>query len=619
MKRRRSPLRMSLAAAHLAWFATALPLPLLLLLLPLLLPPVRVACQDPAGAGVGAGRPPGRYDAAALGGLGVARAEDDALELSSGVGVRRCEPIRAALCQGLGYNATRVPNPLGHESQADAELQLQTFTPLVQYGCSAQLQFFLCAVHFPLCAEAVPEPIGPCAGMCRAVRRRCEPVLVDFQYAWPPALACDRFPTHNEPEHMCMEGPAEEEDVEGGEQRGDGAGKDGTAGAKGNGAGRSPGGLDSDSSCHSAGGLLHPDRFVFVQRLGACVPRCAPATPGPRAAFLEAWMGAWAAAALLASVAVAATFLMEPARFPYPERPVGFFAASHAVHAAAYVARLALGHERVACDAAGSDLFITQDGLSNSACAGLFLAIFYSSMTGAAWWTITGLSWFLSAGLKWGPEAVAQRAALFHAAAWALPALQAAGVLAARAVRADALTGTCRVRTDSLGVLAGLVLAPLALYLIAGAVFMGASIVSLTRIRAELRRDGRKQEKHERLTGKLSAFAVLSGALQAAWLACLARDLLLPPGDLHFGGAEGEEEDEEEREEVVAAVALACLRIAASLLPAVVSVLWVSSGKTARAWGRCLAAAAAIPQGRGGRGLAARDGWVKPGAGETAV
>lgn len=53
---------------------------------------------------------------------------------------RRCDPIRIAMCQNLGYNVTKMPNLVGHELQTDAELQLTTFTPLIQYGCSSQLQ-----------------------------------------------------------------------------------------------------------------------------------------------------------------------------------------------------------------------------------------------------------------------------------------------------------------------------------------------------------------------------------------------------------------------------------------------------------------------------------------------
>lgn len=46
-----------------------------------------------------------------------------------------CEPIRIEMCRGLGYNVTAMPNFVGHEIQGDADFTLQTFSPLIQYGC----------------------------------------------------------------------------------------------------------------------------------------------------------------------------------------------------------------------------------------------------------------------------------------------------------------------------------------------------------------------------------------------------------------------------------------------------------------------------------------------------
>ena len=63
--------------------------------------------------------------------------------------------IRLELCRGIGYGQTSMPNLVGHDLQKDAQLQLQTFTPLIQYGCSSQLQFFLCSVYVPMCTEKV--------------------------------------------------------------------------------------------------------------------------------------------------------------------------------------------------------------------------------------------------------------------------------------------------------------------------------------------------------------------------------------------------------------------------------------------------------------------------------
>lgn len=81
---------------------------------------------------------------------------------------RVCEPIKIELCKRIGYNFTSLPNLIGHEYQNDVDLTLQTFSPLISYGCSAQLNFFLCSVYVPMCEPKVNSVIGPCFSLCEA-------------------------------------------------------------------------------------------------------------------------------------------------------------------------------------------------------------------------------------------------------------------------------------------------------------------------------------------------------------------------------------------------------------------------------------------------------------------
>lgn len=126
--------------------------------------------------------------------------------------MRQCEPIRIDNCRGLGYNLTGMPNLVGHELQQDAELQFQTFMPLIQYRCSSQLRFFLCSVYVPMCTEKVPQVIGPCRSLCENVKRRCETVLKEFGFYWPSALNCSLFPANNNQDQMCMKGPVDSDE-----------------------------------------------------------------------------------------------------------------------------------------------------------------------------------------------------------------------------------------------------------------------------------------------------------------------------------------------------------------------------------------------------------------------
>lgn len=123
--------------------------------------------------------------------------------------LRTCEPIRVELCKNLGYNMTGMPNLSGNDLQQEADYNIKSFSPLIQYGCSPQLKLFLCSVYVPMCTEKVSNPIGPCRGLCESVFSRCYPVLSEFGFPWPDALDCSRFPVENNQDHMCMEGPKE--------------------------------------------------------------------------------------------------------------------------------------------------------------------------------------------------------------------------------------------------------------------------------------------------------------------------------------------------------------------------------------------------------------------------
>ena len=126
--------------------------------------------------------------------------------------VRTCEPIKIALCKGLGYNNTGMPNLVGHELQQDAELQFQTFTPLVQYGCSSQLKFFLCSVYVPMCTEKVPETIGPCRPLCESVKSKTEARSARVRLSVAASSTVQSFKENKNEHSMCMEGPKEQQD-----------------------------------------------------------------------------------------------------------------------------------------------------------------------------------------------------------------------------------------------------------------------------------------------------------------------------------------------------------------------------------------------------------------------
>ncbi|KAK1336196.1 hypothetical protein QTO34_004000 [Cnephaeus nilssonii] len=412
---------------------------------------------------------------------------------------RRCDPIRISMCQNLGYNVTKMPNLVGHELQTDAELQLTTFTPLIQYGCSSQLQFFLCSVYVPMCTEKINIPIGPCGGMCLSVKRRCEPVLKEFGFAWPESLNCSKFPPQNDHNHMCMEGPGDEEVPL---------------------PHKNP--IQPGEECHSVG--TNSDQYIWVKRSLNCVLKCGyDAGLYSRSAkeFTDVWMAVWASLCFISTAFTVLTFLIDSSRFSYPERPIIFLSMCYNIYSIAYIVRLTVGRERISCDfEEAAEPVLIQEGLKNTGCAIIFLLMYFFGMASSIWWVILTLTWFLAAGLKWGHEAIEMHSSYFHIAAWAIPAVKTIVILIMRLVDADELTGLCYVGNQNLDALTGFVVAPLFTYLVIGTLFIAAGLVALFKIRSNLQKDGTKTDKLERLMVKIGVFSVLYTVPATCVIAC---------------------------------------------------------------------------------------------------
>ncbi|XP_015121889.1 frizzled-4 [Diachasma alloeum] len=395
-----------------------------------------------------------------------------------------CEPIRIEMCRGLGYNVTTMPNLVGHEIQGDADFTLQTFSPLIQYGCSAQLHLFLCSVYAPMCTEKVSSPIGPCRGLCEQVRARCYPVLQGFGFPWPAALNCSKFPPKNNHQHMCMEGPGEPGPVNP---------------IQAVGAGNGPWGC----SWYANSG-----KYVFLNRSGRCAAACdADILWSQREKRQsEVWMAAFTTICLI-SVAVAVFALLKPRKqrtaMTIGENAMAFLTLCHTAVSIGYVIRLAAGRYAVACTpsialhpqdqvviAQQQQQYLTQDGLANPYCAIVFLLLYYFGNAASAWWVVLCTWWCIAArrwirssataalkeegfGLQQGFSTVGA------VVAWGFPAAHTIAVLVTRDVDADELTGSCFVGQQNSRSLLLLVLTPQLLYLSIGSAFLLSGLASL--------------------------------------------------------------------------------------------------------------------------------------------
>ncbi|XP_066255386.1 frizzled-4-like [Euwallacea similis] len=355
--------------------------------------------------------------------------------------LRTCEPIRVELCIGLGYNMTGMPNLGGNDVQQEADYNLKSFSPLIQYGCSQQLKLFLCSVYVPMCTEKVANPIGPCRGLCESVRSRCYPVLQGFGFSWPEALNCSRFPIENNHEHMCMEGPKEKIDVR---------------------APVDPAVRKFECSPHSI-------------KLG--LPGCGPTNCATEGMFndvekriAEVWITVWALVCIVASLGSLLTLSLGGGRVRAP--PLTGLFLSYLLVGTGWALRSFTGPVGTSCWAPESTGVKQVDGMPNLICAFVFLLLYYFGMAANAWWVCLCAWWLARSSYSWTSERLRGLTTALHVIAWGFPGLQTVAALVRRNVDSDALTGTCYIGNKNLFTLWNLVLLPYFLYFCTGALLL---------------------------------------------------------------------------------------------------------------------------------------------------
>ncbi|KAG7273540.1 hypothetical protein CRUP_009889 [Coryphaenoides rupestris] len=427
----------------------------------------------------------------------------------------KCEPIVIPMCQGIGYNLTRMPNFMDHDNQKEAAIKLNEFAPLVEYGCDAHLRFFLCSLYAPMCTDKVSTSIPACRPMCEQARQKCSPIMEKFNYAWPDSLDCSKLPTRNDPNALCMEAP--ENDTRPETKKGEGmlpvpprarlpgGGGGGGGGGAGVGAGGGSGG--GGLSGAPPGSCENPEKFQYVEKSQSCAPRCSSAVDvfwsRRDKDFAFIWMTVWSTLCFISTAFTVLTFLLDPHRFQYPERPIIFLSMCYNVYSVAFIIRSVAGAENIACDRENGEPYIIQEGLESTGCTIVFLILYYFGMASSIWWVILTLTWFLAAGKKWGHEAIEAHSNYFHMAAWGVPALKTIVILTMRKVAGDELTGLCYVGSMDAAALTGFVLVPLACYLVVGTSFILTGFVALFHIRRVMKTEGTNTAKLEKLMVKI--------------------------------------------------------------------------------------------------------------------
>ncbi|CAH8454315.1 unnamed protein product [Heterobilharzia americana] len=269
-----------------------------------------------------------------------------------------------------------------------------------------------------------------------------------------------------------------------------------------------------------------PFNEVITGGISGCLPSCHSPAFGNQSdrTFATFWLGLWAVLCILSTLATVATFLADPGRFQYPERPIIYLSACYFMIALGYLIRVGMGHETIACD--GPVLRIGTTGPAQ--CSIVFLLTYVFGMASSVWWVILTLTWFLAAGLKWGTEAIAKYSQIYHFFAWFFPGAQAIFVLILSAVDGDPVGGLCTVGSTSLVYLRIFVLAPMCIYLGLGTVFLLAGFVALFKIRSEIKLQARgqlKTDKLEKLMIRIGIFGVLYTVPATVVIACHCYEL----------------------------------------------------------------------------------------------
>ncbi|XP_048375510.1 frizzled-9 [Sphaerodactylus townsendi] len=503
-------------------------------------------------------------------------------EAERGRGGGRCQPITIPMCQGIGYNLTRMPNLLGHEDQAEAALKLQEFAPLVAYGCHGHLRFFLCSLYAPMCTDQVSSSIPACRPMCEQARQRCAPIMEHFHFGWPDSLDCSRLPTKNDPHALCMEAPENATTAE--PHRGQGMLPVAPRARPAAGEGRpGPG---------AVGACSNADKFQYVEKSLSCAPRCSPGVDvywsREDKDFAFIWMAVWATLCFFSTAFTVLTFLLDPHRFQYPERPIIFLSMCYNVYSVAFIIRSVAGAENIACDRENGQLYIIQEGLESTGCTIVFLILYYFGMASSLWWVILTLTWFLAAGKKWGHEAIEAHSSYFHMAAWGIPAMKTIVILTMRKVAGDELTGLCYVGSMDVNALTGFVLIPLSCYLVIGTSFILTGFVALFHIRKIMKTGGTNTEKLEKLMVKIGVFSILYTVPATCVIVCYFYERLNMDywnlRALEHGCLTDRRGVDCSLGSSVPTVAIFMLKIFMSLVVGITSGVWVWSSKTLQTW-----------------------------------
>ena len=229
---------------------------------------------------------------------------------------QKCQPIKIQMCKGLPYNTTIIPNLMGHQDQTEAMAEIHPYSPLTKIKCSADIQLFLCSMYAPPCIGEWDKPLKPCRDLCESAKKGCESLMEKFGYKWPKTFDCSKFPKDGGQE-LCVQPSGSpipsESDFERPPKRN---------------------GPQLPDTYNDGKDFICPAQFsapkeksyslrVYHKTAEDCGAPCyGMFFDKPQINYVLIWNSVFPWLGLLIILFIVATFLIEPARFPYPQMAI---------------------------------------------------------------------------------------------------------------------------------------------------------------------------------------------------------------------------------------------------------------------------------------------------------
>ena len=117
---------------------------------------------------------------------------------NTSVAILQCDQIQSMpICEEMPWDYALFPNLRDHESQEEANSELEQFRSLIELNCSGAIVHFLCSIYAPFCSTDInpPKVIRPCRSLCQYVRDGCEQPFLERAggLPWPEHLICENY------------------------------------------------------------------------------------------------------------------------------------------------------------------------------------------------------------------------------------------------------------------------------------------------------------------------------------------------------------------------------------------------------------------------------------------